>query len=250
MTPARTGRPRPANGRASPRRVLLALAALTALHAGSFGCLRVEHGIVVELALSALPSGGADRVWLGDETELVVEDGSVGITEASLLPCRDVAPRLEEAARALLGPARAVAQHDHEASPLTIAGPVRVSLVDAVTILGSFTPPPGRYCGVHLEVAPGRPELDEPTLAVRAHTLPGEPIVAASHDSGALHLELAEPLELAERGTTVLRASLFLDRPFAGLTGVADLGASPEARGTALLRGAARQSAIWVEPTP
>lgn len=226
----------------------MTLASLAALHAGAFGCLRVEHGIVVELALGALPSGGASRVWLGDGTELVIEDGTILVTEASLLPCAHVRPDLNEAARALLGPARALA-HD-EASPFAIRGPLRVSLVGEPTILGSFTPAPGRYCGVHLEVGADEGGLDEATLTLGARTPGGDTIEASTRDTGALHLELAEPLDLAARGTTLLRASLFLDRPFAALSSLDDLGASPGDRGAALLEGATQEGAIWVEPAP
>lgn len=234
-------------GRAA--RLLLALSALCLVHVGAFGCLHVEHGIVVELAASALPTGGATRVWLHDGTELAVESGAITVSEAELLPCRSAStPRLEML-RAILGPARAMAQHEHEASPFSLGGPFRVSLTDAQSVLGAFTPPPGSYCGVHVELGPAADAADAPpwTITLRAHTPEGTPVVAASDGPGAVHLELDAPLVLDRRGTTVLRASFYEDHTFARLPALVP---GIDALGAALLRGAAAQGALRAEPAP
>ena len=217
----------------------------------AFGCLRVEHGIVVELAASALPSGGATRVWLHDGTELVVESGAITLLEAELLPCRSAGASRLELLRSLLGPARAMAQHEHEhgASPFALRGPFRVSLTDERTVLGAFTPPPGSYCGVHVTLGPALEAGDDApwTIALDAHTPEGAPVVAASDAPGAVHLELDAPLVLSERGTTLLSASFYEDHTFARLPALVD---GAEALGAALLRGAAAQGALRTAPAP
>ena len=230
------------------RVLALALVALAvAAQAGVGGCLRVEHGIVVELALSALPTGAATTVWSEDGTELALDTGEITVTEARLLVCRgDATARVHDLWRALVVPSRALAQHDHGASPLVIVGPFRVSLVGAPTVLGLFDAPPGRYCAVHIALGPARDVADGApwTLAIQAHTAAGLSVAAASDGPGIAHVELAEPLVLDRAGTTRLHASLFLVRPFAQLTGLA---AGSTELGAAILRGAASQGALVEE---
>lgn len=238
------GRPSPAHRcRLGPG--LVALAVLAALDLGAVGCLHVAHGVVAELVVGALPTGALERVWLHDGTPLDVEAGSVVVTEARLLPCRGAAARLEEAGRALLGPARARAQHVHD-SPFTIAGPFRVSLVAPATVLGAFTPAPGSYCGVHLELGPAASEDGgEPSsLELRARAEDGTPILARTANPGAVHLELDAPLALDRRGTSRLVASLYEARTFARLPALVE---GVEPLGAAILRGAAAQGALHVE---
>ena len=238
------------------RAVLVSTSAAMAMAAwaGVGGCLRVDHGILVELTLSALPAGAASRVWSEDGSELVVDAGEITVTEARLLACRpDASARLEAMARALLAPSRAHAQHDHSGShadsPLVIRGPFRVSLVDEPAVLGAFAAPPGRYCSVHLELgaAPDESDASPWTLAMHAHTPAGAYVAAWSDAPGIGHVELAEPIVLDRGGTTRLHASLFVERPFARLAGLTQ---PPPELGAAILRGVAAQSAIVEEPMP
>ena len=168
------------------------------------------------------------------------------ISEAELLVCRSTEAWLDGAARVLLGPTRAHAQHDHRASPFALVGPFRVSLVSDAATLGAFTPPPGHYCGVHVELGPAADDGDRApwTITLRARTADGAAVLASSDGPGAMHLEFDAPLVLTGRGTTVLHASFYEETTFARLPALID---GEEALGAALLRGVSAQGAIRVE---
>lgn len=198
-------------------RAAAVVVALVVAQGGAPGCLRVEHGIEVELALSWVDAEPGAWLSLGDGSTLRLEDGVVWVAGASLLRCSE-AHALESArflpARflgALLPLARA--QHDHGGGGTSLAGPLALSAGERGVVLGTFTPPAGRYCGLHVVLE----AEDGPTLVARGTTGAGETFSAWSEEGGYAHLTLEEPLVLDRAGLVALDASLFGARPFAGL---------------------------------
>lgn len=187
--------------------------ALGAAQGAAPGCLRVEHGIEVELALSWVDAEPGAALPLGDGSTLRLDDGLAWVEGASLLRCVEDHASLE--ARALLRALWPVAhaQHDHGGGGTSIAGPLALSPHDRGVVLGRFTPPPGRYCGVHVVLASD----DGPTLAASGTTGAGAPFSAWSDEDGYAHLTLEAPLVLDGPGLVTLDATLFGASPFAGL---------------------------------
>lgn len=227
----------------------LALALLLmAVHAGTPGCLRVDHGIVVELEGGALPGGAASRVTLEDGTSFVVDAGEVTLLDIALLRCASTSTSRVEAwpafpGSAFPGPPTARA-HDHGGAQLTLAGPFQISLVDAPVVLGVLTPPPGTYCALHVRLGTNLEAGAARTISMRGHTLAQE-LRAESTETGSAHLVLPEPLALDRSGAHTLRMSLFEAEPFAAMSTLVD---GESALGAAMLRGVSLQGAVAVAP--
>jgi hypothetical protein len=201
-------------GRAFVGGALLSVAA-----AAMPACLRVEHGVQVDLAVSWLDGEPAASFPLGGGGAIRVEHGLVTISRASLRPClgaalgRSVLPQvLAPVSSALLPGARA--QHSHgSAEGTSLDVTLSVAWEEQAVHLGTFAPPPGTYCGVHLELGGNR----GPALVVAGRAEDGAAWSAWSETVGAIHMELDEPLALTERGRTPLQSFLLTASPFAGL---------------------------------
>jgi hypothetical protein len=194
-------------------RLAALVVALGAAQGAAPGCLRVEHGIEVELALSWVAAEPGAALPLGDGSTVRLDDGLAWVEGASLLRCVEDHASLEPRAllRALWPVAHA--QHDHGGGGTSVAGPLALSPHDRGVVLGRFTPPPGRYCGVHVVLA----SEDGPTLVATGSTDAGEAFSAWSDEDGYAHLTLETPLVLEVPGLATLDATLFGASPFAGL---------------------------------
>lgn len=228
------------------QRLAAVAALLLAAQAAAPGCLRVEHGIEVDLSLSWVEAAPDAWLSLGDGTAVRLDDGLAWIRSATLLPCAEHArgprarrrrpqPGIEQVLEVLAPTARA--QHTHGGSAGTsLLGPLALSAVTRGVHIGTFTPVPGSYCGVHVVLGAD----DGPAVAMTATTGTGASVSAWSAPEGWAHLPLGSPLVLDRPGPVTLEATLFASHPFANL---ASLPADAQAFGAHLAGGARGSSA-------
>jgi hypothetical protein len=229
-----------------------AMALLGAAHLGGPGCLRVERGIEIELALSWLDAEPGEVLALGGGTRVQLDDGIVWIESASLLPCLDTQARVAPVPRPTeslwspfaWGPPRAQAQHAHHGGGGTsLAGPLALEVHARGVVLGVLRPPPDRWCGVHVALAAAQ----GPTLALAGTAGDGASFSAWAEEDGFAHLVLEAPLDAGRPGRTRLEAFLFGARPFGGLV---DLPDDPHALGEHLIGGHGGGTLRVADPEP
>lgn len=196
---------------------MLSLAALLLVGAAlAPACLRVDHGIVVELRMAALRTGGASELTPPGGEPFVLDAGEITIRDVTLLPCVESAvhARVEAWGPLVLAIARA---HEHEGGGPVIRGPFRVSLTDDETTIGAFTPAPRAYCALHVNLGP-LAEGSEPawTSRARAHAHDGTALEAWSDAVSAAHVVPAEAFDLTTPGARAIHMSLYESRGFSG----------------------------------
>lgn len=169
------------------------------------GCVTFEDGLHLPVRLAASPDGPLSSVWLGDGTELVLDDVVVTVERVELVRCGTTGGHVHTALfSTFLGPSTAVAQHQH-VSPLMIHGPFVVHLGEEATELpAALSPAPGCYDHVIATLS---------SLVLGARM--GEAYLSASsRRSFDAHVALEEPLQFTGE-PSVLEVSLVQAVPFA-----------------------------------
>lgn len=215
---------------------MFSLATLLTIGAAfSPACLRVEHGIVVELRVAPSPMGGASEVELPGGDPLALDAGEITIRDVTLLPCAASPSQVHAAAWGLPFVAAALA-HDHTSAGRVVRGPFRVPLTEGETIVGVLTPPPGTYCGLHVNLGPESGEAEPAwTLRARAHARGGAELGALTDAVRAAHVVPAVRFDLTTTGPRTIHLSLYdsprvpvgnVDPEDAGALGAALVGAA------------------------
>lgn len=170
------------------------------------GCVTFEDGLHLPVRLAASPDGPLSSVWLGDGTELVLDDVVVTVEMVELVRCGATGGHVHHTAfiSPFFAPSTALAQHQH-GSPLMIHGPFVVHLGEEATDLpAALSPAPGCYDHVIATLS---------SLVLGARM--GETYLSAtSRRSFDAHVALEEPLQFTGE-PSVLEVSLVEAEPFA-----------------------------------
>lgn len=175
---------------------------------GALGCADIAPGVEIAARVSAPPLSSPPP-------DTTIEAFTLTITSMELLPCPAPTAAL---LRWILPEAHAHA----DATPTLVGTPVVLDLVAGTTFrIGTFTPPPGRYCEVEVLSTPADDDafgVSEDTLATTVRfvgTHAGRPIVQTTARSLDQRYPLSPPLSAdgAASVELVLDATTWFDPP-------------------------------------